>query len=896
MSEILDNAECPRCGSPVPPDAPGGQCPKCLLGAVAAASELPVPPPVRGEWPALEEVRAAFPELEIESEIGRGGMAAVFRARQRHLDRLVALKVLVPWLAAEPGFAGRFSREARVLAKLNHPNIVTIHDFGQAGRFFYLLMEYVDGVSLRQAMQAGRFAPAQVLGLVPKICDALQYAHGEGVLHRDIKPDNILLDARGRVKIADFGIAKLAGEGEPAMTLTRSGMRLGTPAYMAPEQVEKPGDVDHRADIYSLGVVLYEMLTGELPLGRFAAPSEKASVDERIDEIVFRTLEKERERRYQSAEEVKTRVEGLGGPPLPPQPAGPGEGPAGHRAAGGVTAPGGASMDDPLSRKAVAGAVATGLSLCGVVVLVPAWTVSATRVSHGPMDPPPGAGGETVVMMVLLMVLLAGLSVSMLSGILLGASALSDIHRSGGRRRGAGLAAFAALAWPLMILTGAGAGLCAKLGEVLFDGIFRVAGREWLKGMVFLSGLGAVLWLDATLIRRVLLWARGVGEPRPAVPSPMSAATVAGPAVAPAVGSVSKTSGLALAGGIVILVSLMPVVLLWGILWFPLIMAGGLGGAGVGLGTAEIVIAVFASGVPGLVGTILGVMGMRAIREGGGRLSGAGWAVLGGLGWLVVLVFGLGLALGAPVARGVPGVWGGMLSALLGLGLPALAAGRLFRAGLAWTTGGATGSVRARGASWPTVLFVLAAAIQVRLAVMRDPQGRRGQVGEVREAHSGMDVTRAEVVVRHVELRAELRPDAAVPPLHRLDLTLSASMTGRRKVEIEYWRRVVGERAVEVALMPESRIVSKMVMPDSRMVNIMGSGAVLSIQRELSLEIPEGAGEDVAQEAVRQIINGWLNQSRTLRLDRPERLFEIGLPGGDRLEAVVVQRSAIDTP
>jgi serine/threonine protein kinase len=212
MTAISENPVCPRCGSPVPSDAPGGQCPKCLLGAVAAPTEPPAPPPVHGEWPSLEEVRAAFPDLEIEGEIGRGGMAVVFKARQRHLDRLIALKVLAPWLAAEPGFAERFSREARVLARLNHPNIVTIHDFGQAARFFYLLMEYVDGVNLRQAMQAGRFAPAQALGLVPKICDALQYAHGEGVLHRDIKPDNILLDSRGRLKIADFGIAKLAGE------------------------------------------------------------------------------------------------------------------------------------------------------------------------------------------------------------------------------------------------------------------------------------------------------------------------------------------------------------------------------------------------------------------------------------------------------------------------------------------------------------------------------------------------------------------------------------------------------------------------------------------------------------------------------------------------------------
>jgi len=125
-------------------------------------------------------------------------------------------------------------------------------------------------------MRAGRFTPAQALALVPKICDALQYAHEEGILHRDIKPENLLLDTRGRLKIADFGIAKLLG-GAKDITLTASGARIGTPHYMAPEQLERPQDVDQRADIYSLGVVFYEMLTGELPIGRFAPPSEKAA-------------------------------------------------------------------------------------------------------------------------------------------------------------------------------------------------------------------------------------------------------------------------------------------------------------------------------------------------------------------------------------------------------------------------------------------------------------------------------------------------------------------------------------------------------------------------------------------------------------------------------------------
>jgi serine/threonine protein kinase len=269
--------------------------------------------------PSLDEVAAAFPKLEIQRLIGHGGMGFVYQARQPELDRTVALKILSPALRRDPAFEERFAREARVLGKLQHPNIVTLFEHGESGGYFYLMMEYIDGVNLRQAMNAGRFTPAQALAVVPAICDALQSAHAEGVWHRDIKPENILLDRDGRVKIADFGIARIVGDPQRNFTLTRTGGMLGSAAYMAPEQHEKPHDVDHRADIYSLGVVIYEMLTGELPLGRFPAPSQRAAVNSRIDDIVMRTLEKERKLRQQSAEEVKTDVEGMGRlqPPTP---------------------------------------------------------------------------------------------------------------------------------------------------------------------------------------------------------------------------------------------------------------------------------------------------------------------------------------------------------------------------------------------------------------------------------------------------------------------------------------------------------------------------------------------------------------------------------------------------
>lgn len=320
-TEPIQN-RCPKCAAPLPENAPQGLCPKCLLAGVAAPTEAGQSQE-HHPLPSLEAVAAAFPNLDILEQVGRGGMGVVFKARQPRLDRLVALKLLPLSLAADSAFTERFNREARVLARLNHPNIVTVHDFGQAGGFFFLLMEFVDGVNLRQAMQRGKFSPAQALSLVPKICEALQFAHDEGILHRDIKPENILLDAKGRVKIADFGIAKLVGEPFPVTKLTATGAAVGTPNYMAPEQIEHPEDVDQRADIYSLGVVFYEMLTGELPIGRFAAPSEKTPVDPRVDEVVFRSLEREREKRFHSASEVKTRVENIRSTPPPTQTAMP---------------------------------------------------------------------------------------------------------------------------------------------------------------------------------------------------------------------------------------------------------------------------------------------------------------------------------------------------------------------------------------------------------------------------------------------------------------------------------------------------------------------------------------------------------------------------------------------
>lgn len=305
---------CPKCGTALAGDAPQGLCPKCLLQR-GLNDRSGVQTSAYGAFaaPAPAELAPHFPQLEILELIGQGGMGAVYKARQPSLDRTVALKILPPAAGRDPAFAERFGREARALAKLGHPHIVAVYDFGQAGEFYYFIMEYVDGANLRQIMQPGKLAPKEALQIVPQICGALQYAHDEGVVHRDIKPENILLDKKGRVKIADFGLAKLLQRKPADFTLTAANQVMGTPHYMAPEQMGKPQEVDHRADIYSLGVVIYEMLTGELPVGRFAPPSKRVQVDVRLDEVVLRALEAQPERRYQHISDIKTAVEHIAG-------------------------------------------------------------------------------------------------------------------------------------------------------------------------------------------------------------------------------------------------------------------------------------------------------------------------------------------------------------------------------------------------------------------------------------------------------------------------------------------------------------------------------------------------------------------------------------------------------
>jgi len=315
--------KCSQCGTPLTAENLLGLCPACLLqvgaqGDTFASQRVPFNPPT------VEALSPLFPQLEILELLGKGGMGAVYKARQKQLDRLVALKILPPGFGNEAEFAERFAREAKALAKLNHPNIVTLYEFGCAkppregdSSIYYFLMEFVDGLNLRQLLARERISPREALEVVPQICDALQFAHDQGIVHRDIKPENILLDRKGRVKVADFGLAKIIEAPDPAEALsgpalspdlTQAARVMGTPNYMAPEQLEQPTLVDHRADIYALGVVFYQMLTGELPGPATPAPSSKVQIDVRLDQVVLRALHRSPEQRFQQVSEIKTQV------------------------------------------------------------------------------------------------------------------------------------------------------------------------------------------------------------------------------------------------------------------------------------------------------------------------------------------------------------------------------------------------------------------------------------------------------------------------------------------------------------------------------------------------------------------------------------------------------------
>ncbi|NTX54376.1 serine/threonine-protein kinase [Myxococcus sp. CA039A] len=253
--------------------------------------------------------RVSLPGFELLELLGRGGMGEVWLARQTSLGRTVAVKLLPPKLAKDPEFVARFEKEATALAALNHPNIVQIIDRGVAGEHYYFVMEFVEGRSLREAISAGALSPQQSLRLMLQVARAVECAHDKDIIHRDLKPENILLDGRGNVKVADFGLAGIR-QSESRLQLTATAVAMGTLNYMAPEQRRDAKNVDGRADLFSLGVVLYELLTGDVPLGRFKLPSQRvAGLDSRVDLVVERLLETDPEARYEKAGELCAALE-----------------------------------------------------------------------------------------------------------------------------------------------------------------------------------------------------------------------------------------------------------------------------------------------------------------------------------------------------------------------------------------------------------------------------------------------------------------------------------------------------------------------------------------------------------------------------------------------------------
>jgi len=629
---------CPSCGEPLPSNAPRGLCPKCLMQAAAAPTEPDPGSSHRPAPPSLEVVQAAFPHLEILELIGAGGMGAVFKARQPKLDRLVALKVLAEPLRRHPAFAERFHREARLLARLNHPNIVSVFDFGESNGLFYLMMEHVDGVNLRQAMRAGRFTPPQALDVVPKICEALQFAHEHGVLHRDIKPENILLDAKGRVKIADFGIAKLVGAGKAEVTLTASGAALGTPAYMAPEQLERPGEVDHRADIYSLGVVFYEMLTGELPLGRFAPPSQKTPLDQRVDDIVLRALAKEKELRQQSAGEVKTEVERVTSDA------------AESSQVASVASSRKPWPDDFILCNPRLPRMAQAITVYGLLLAPLLWVLGLTLVDFTHLPKHPGAAAIEALRQFLVDVL-GGLATTMV--LLVGALKLRGL-RPGAvgwlkagiwSRIGLLILAIVAISWSEALAWEEEVGLTRlPLSEAILCGVALLAvGFE----------ISVLVWLrrNQTMLRALCHVRRPSPETKPSTVPNASEIPI-------------RTSWKAVISAVLSIPMWLQSLVICLLALISLLHQNS------GQPAREFFLLFSLGGGLGLAGLILGVLALGDIRRGGGRIQGAGLAIMGVLG----APFSLALLL-------VPSV---LLSLAAAGKLPVPLGGRLFQLAPLW--------------------------------------------------------------------------------------------------------------------------------------------------------------------------------------------------------------------
>jgi Protein kinase domain/Sulfatase-modifying factor enzyme 1/Lectin C-type domain len=272
--------------------------------------------PSSWEPPRVEELQRALPQYEISGFIARGGMGAVYKGTQKALQRTVAIKVLPPGIDdGDRHFAQRFKHEAKAMARLAHPNIVAVYEAGETPHgLLYIVMEFIDGTDVGQLIAGEGFVdPLRAIRITSAVCEALAFAHEEGIIHRDIKPSNILLDKKGRVKVGDFGLARMTNPDHDMRTGTN--LTMGTADFMAPEALAGGTKVDERADIYAVGVMLYQMLTGKIPRGKFSSPSSlRPNVDTQLDAIVDKALQTNREQRYSTATEMKTDVDAASTP------------------------------------------------------------------------------------------------------------------------------------------------------------------------------------------------------------------------------------------------------------------------------------------------------------------------------------------------------------------------------------------------------------------------------------------------------------------------------------------------------------------------------------------------------------------------------------------------------
>src|SRR5215471_13372741 len=321
MSELLNTAVCPKCGRVLQRDAPHGLCTKCLVGAMFDAGPLASALHMAVGKPVLPR---AFGPYELVEEVARGGMGIVYKARQTQINRVVAVKVMAAGQFAAPDFVKRFRTEAQATASLDHPNIVPIYEVGECEGQPFFSMKFIESGSLAGRISSPelQISNRQAAALLAKLARAVHYAHQRGILHRDIKPGNVLLDAQEEPHLTDFGLAKLV---EKDSTLTRTMAVLGTPSYMSPEQARgEAKQLTTAVDVYGLGAVFYELLTGQPPFAGGTTmntvrqvlekeprrPSAlKPGIDRDLETICLKCIEKEPARRYGSGEALAEDLE-----------------------------------------------------------------------------------------------------------------------------------------------------------------------------------------------------------------------------------------------------------------------------------------------------------------------------------------------------------------------------------------------------------------------------------------------------------------------------------------------------------------------------------------------------------------------------------------------------------